>query len=221
MKICFSLKEEAQQYSSWKDYISIESYVYVLVEVGVENYRSIGSYVYDKKMAPKLGSKPFFAFIGEHFESVEELKHLKELLLDLFRGEVVENLNLACVEGLFVCTSISPTTVYMMHCALCLKQSATSIPRMELVEVGPSVDLVVRRHRYLVESLKEAMKTADHAKKMKNVMKDPVQGKLGKVYIPDQQIAKMTLSNDIKGSRGSVVRPRKTRSTQRSKGGKC
>ncbi|EEE64298.1 hypothetical protein OsJ_19135 [Oryza sativa Japonica Group] len=152
------------------------------------------------KLAPKLGSKPFFTFIGEHFESVEELKHLKEVLLDLFRGEVVENLNLAGVDRVFVCTAISPTTVYLMHCALRLKRSGTSIPRMELVEVGPSMDLVVRRHRYPAESLKkEAMKTADHAKKMKNVTKDPVQGKLGKVYIPDQQIAKMSLSNDIKG----------------------
>ena len=54
-----------------------DHHIYDLVEVGV-----------DKKLAPKLGSKPFFAFIGEHFESVEELKHLKEVLLDLFRGEV-------------------------------------------------------------------------------------------------------------------------------------
>jgi hypothetical protein len=38
---------------------------------------------------------------------------------------------------------------------------------MELVEVGPSMDLVVRRHRLPVESLKkEAMKTAEHAKKV-------------------------------------------------------
>uniref|UniRef100_J3MR08 Ribosome production factor 2 homolog n=1 Tax=Oryza brachyantha TaxID=4533 RepID=J3MR08_ORYBR len=177
-----------------------DHHIYDLVEVGVENFKSIESYVYDKKLAPKLGSKPFFAFIGEHFESVEELKHLKEVLLDLFRGEVVENLNLAGVDRVFVCTAISPTTVYMMHCALRLKRSGTSIPRMELVEVGPSMDLVVRRHRLPVESLKkEAMKTADHAKKMKNVSKDPVHGKLGKVYIPDQQIAKMSLSNDVKG----------------------
>ena len=51
-------------------------------------YRNKEYMVDDKKLAPKLGSKPFFAFIGEHFESVEELKHLKEVLLDLFRGEV-------------------------------------------------------------------------------------------------------------------------------------
>ena len=81
--------------------------------------------------------------------------------------QVVENLNLAGVDRIYVCTAISPTTVYMMHCALRLKRSGTPIPRMELVEVGPSMDLVVRRHRLPVESLKkEAMKTAEHAKKV-------------------------------------------------------
>jgi ribosome production factor 2 len=39
-------------------------------------------------LTPKIGSKPFFAFIGEEFETVDELKHLKEVLLDIFRGEV-------------------------------------------------------------------------------------------------------------------------------------
>lgn len=63
-------------------------HIYDLVEVGVENFKSMEAFSYDKKLAPKIGSKPFFAFIGEGFECVEELKHLKEILLDLFHGEV-------------------------------------------------------------------------------------------------------------------------------------
>ena len=65
-----------------------DHHLYDLVEVGVENFKSTESFSYDKKLAPHIGSKPLFAFIGEGFESVEELKHLKEVLLDLFRGEV-------------------------------------------------------------------------------------------------------------------------------------
>lgn len=65
-----------------------DHHIYDLVEIGIENFRSMGSFSYDKKVAPQIGSKPFFAFIGEAFESVDELKHLKEVLLDLFRGEV-------------------------------------------------------------------------------------------------------------------------------------
>jgi len=67
-----------------------DHHIYDLVEVGVENFKSLQSFSYHRKIAPKMGSKPFIAFVGEGFESVEELKHLKEVLLDLLRGEVLQ-----------------------------------------------------------------------------------------------------------------------------------
>ncbi|KAI3471978.1 hypothetical protein Pfo_028666 [Paulownia fortunei] len=167
-----------------------DHHIYDLVEIGVENFRSMESFSYDKKLAPQIGSKPFFAFIGEAFESVDELKHLKEVLLDLFRGEVVTNLNLAGLDRVYVCTALSSNRIFFSHYALRLKKSGTLVPRMELVEVGPSMDMVVRRHRHPDDSLrKEAMKTAPELtkKKEKNVVKDAIQGKIGKIYIPDQK----------------------------------
>ncbi|XP_021755226.1 ribosome production factor 2 homolog [Chenopodium quinoa] len=179
-----------------------DNHVYDLVEVGVENYRSLQSFSYDKKISPKMGSKPLIAFIGEGFESVDELKHLKEVLLELLRGEVIENLNLAGVDRIYVCTAISSNRVYLSHCALRLKKSGTVVPRMELVEVGPSMDLVVRRHRLPNEGLrKEAMKTAPDRtkKKLKNVKGDPLLGKTGKIYIPDQKLGDMAIPYKAKG----------------------
>lgn len=179
-----------------------DHHIYDLVEVGVENFKSLQSFSYDKKLAPKMGSKPLIAFVGEGFESVEELKHLKEVLLELLRGEVVENLNLAGLDRIYVCTAVSSNRVFLSHCALRLKKSGTVIPRMELVEVGPSMDLVVRRHRLPNEGLrKEAMKTApEHTKKkVKNVKGDPILGKTGKIYIPDQKLGEMALPNKAKG----------------------
>lgn len=179
-----------------------DHHIYDLVEVGVENFKSLQSFSYDKKMAPKMGSKPLIAFVGEGFESVEDLKHLKEVLLDLLRGEVVENLNLAGLDRIYVCTAVSSNRVFLSHCALRLKKSGTVVPRMELVEVGPSMDLVVRRHRLPNEGLrKEAMKTApEHTKKkVKNVKGDPILGKTGKIYIPDQKLGEMALPNKAKG----------------------
>lgn len=81
--------------------------------------------------------------------------------------QVVENLNLAGVDRAYTCTAVSSNRVLFTHCALRLKKSGTIVPRMELVEVGPSMDLVVRRHRLPNEILvKEAMKTVkDQAKK--------------------------------------------------------
>lgn len=65
-----------------------DHHVYDLIEVGIENFKSLLSFSYDKKIAPHEGSKPFICFTGEGFENVQELKHLKEVLTDLFRGEV-------------------------------------------------------------------------------------------------------------------------------------
>lgn len=81
--------------------------------------------------------------------------------------QVIENLNLAGLDHAYVCTAVSSNRVFFTHCALRLKKSGTIVPRMELVEVGPAMDFVVRRHRLPNESLrKEAMKTAkDQSKK--------------------------------------------------------
>ncbi|KAJ0897693.1 putative ribosome biogenesis protein Rpf2 [Helianthus annuus] len=132
---------------------------------------------YDKKIAPLVGSKPFFAFIKEGVENVEELKHLKAVLLDLFRRQVVSNLNLNGLDHVYVCTAVSSNKVLFTHCALRLKKSSTLVPRMELVEVGPSMDLVVRRHRLPDEFLKKGLKVP-HERKMFEKMH--LQGKSGR-----------------------------------------
>lgn len=179
-----------------------DHHIYDLIEVGVENFKRMDSFTYDKKLAPQAGSKPFIVFSGEAFESVDELKHLKEVLLELLRGEVVDNLNLAGLGRVYVCTAISSNRVFLTHCAMRLKKSGTIVPRIELVEIGPSMDFVVRRHRLPNESLKkEAMKTAKDKlhKKIKNVSKDALQGKLGKIYVPDQKVGEMALPNKAKG----------------------
>lgn len=78
------------------------------------------------------------------------------------------NLNLAGLDRVYVCTALSSNRIFFSHCALRLKKSGTVVPRMELVEVGPSMDMVVRRHRHPDDSLrKEAMKTAPELTKKK------------------------------------------------------
>lgn len=82
--------------------------------------------------------------------------------------QVVENINLAGLDCAYVCTAMSSNRVYFTHCALRLKKSGSEVPRMELVEIGPSMDLVIRRHRLPNEGLrKEAMRTAKDQPKKK------------------------------------------------------
>jgi ribosome production factor 2 len=179
-----------------------DHHVYDLIEVGIENFKSLLSFSYDKKLAPHEGSKPFICFTGEGFDHVQELKQLKEVLTDLFRGEVVDNLNLTGLDRAYICSAISPTKVFLTHCAIKLKKSGTIVPRIELVEVGPSMDLVVRRNRLPNDSVrKEAMKTSKDKpkKKLKNVHNSAVGGQSGNIYVPDQKVGETKLPDKSKG----------------------
>ncbi|CAN0879929.1 Ribosome production factor 2 homolog [Linum grandiflorum] len=192
-----------------------DHHIYDLVEVGVENFKSMSSFKYDKQIAPRSGTKPFITFVGEGFETVDELKHLKEVLLELFRGEAVDNLSLVGLDRAYVCTAVSSCRVFLTHCAVRLKKSGSVVPRIELVEVGPSMDLVTRRHRLPNEHLvKESRKIAKETikKKIKNVVGDPIGGKVGKIYMPDQKVGEVQLPNKAKG----VKRERKEAKMKKS-----
>ena len=80
----------------------------------------------------------------------------------------MENINLAGLDHAYVFTAVSSNRVFLTHCALRMKKSGSIVPRMELVEVGPSMDFVVRRHRLPNESIrKEAMKMSREKTKKK------------------------------------------------------
>ncbi|KAL2628552.1 hypothetical protein R1flu_013238 [Riccia fluitans] len=168
-----------------------------MIELGIEKYKSITELGGGRKSAPQEGSKPCFAFVGEAFESKPELVHLKEMLLDFFRGEVVESLNVGGLDRVFVCAAAGDK-VYLRHCGIELKKAENSkFPRVELVEVGPCLDLTVRRHRKPSDDLRrEAMKTPSKTakKKVKNVKGDSLQGKVGRIYMPKQEVEGMALA---------------------------
>jgi hypothetical protein len=98
--------------------------------------------------------KPCFLFNGEEWEQVEELVKFKNIILDLYHGQVADSVNLAGLEHVIVCT-VGPAaeagglpTVLFRTYGIQLKKSGTRLPRAELEEMGPSFDFVIRRTRF-------------------------------------------------------------------------
>ena len=58
-----------------------------------------------------IASQPCIIFVGEKFESVPEMRQLKSVLLDYFRGEQVTAINLAGLDRVIMATAISATQV--------------------------------------------------------------------------------------------------------------
>eukprot|EP00897_Mesotaenium_endlicherianum_P010515 jgi/Mesen1/9492/ME000063S08949 len=125
--------------------------------------------------------------------------------------QVVENINLAGIDRVFVVVAAAGK-VYLRHCAIRLKKSGTKVPKIELVPAGPMLDLVVRRHRGPAEDLrKEAFKGPKSITKkkrsgshngvvlcpltvqVKNVSTDSLIGKVGRIYMPKQEVGSMAL----------------------------
>ncbi|KAG4086611.1 Brix-domain-containing protein [Neocallimastix lanati (nom. inval.)] len=113
-----------------------------MIELGIENFKSLHDF---KTAKSSIEMKPLFIFNGELFEQREEYKKLKNLLLDFFRDEAVESVNLKGLEYII---------------------SFTKQPRIELEEMGPSFDFVFRRNRFAGEDImKEATKIPKELKK--------------------------------------------------------
>lgn len=171
-----------------------------MVELGLESFTPLKQFKTAKVAA---GCKPALLFHGDPFSDPAnaEMQRLKNLLIDFFRGPEVTNIRLAGVEHLIQVTAVGPRVLlrsYKIH----LGKSASRLPRVELEEIGPSIDWRLRRSQLASEDLyKEACRQLANVrkqKKVKNISEDVFGTKHAKIHIDAQQI-KTIQTRKIKG----------------------
>lgn len=119
----------------------------------------------------------------------------------MFVGRTVDSINLKGVDHVICFTATGEDVVQMRHCSVTFKRSGNKVPRVELEDVGPSCELVVRRHRFATEDLlkaaifkpKQGMK-----KKVKNIEYDTLGNKEGRVHLKKQNL-KDLVTKKMKG----------------------
>uniref|UniRef100_U3K8F1 Ribosome production factor 2 homolog n=1 Tax=Ficedula albicollis TaxID=59894 RepID=U3K8F1_FICAL len=142
-----------------------------MVELGVEKFVSLKEIKNSK--CPE-GTKPMLIFAGDMFDVNEEYRRLKSLLIDFFRGPTVPSIRLAGLEYVLHFTAVDGK-IYMRSYKVLLKKSGCKIPRIELEEMGPSLDLVMRRTHLASDDLyKLSLKQPKglKPKKKKNISHD-------------------------------------------------
>ena len=186
--------------------------IYDLLEAGIDKFekQTFGSgSEEDGKQTLVFSPKPSFAFAGEEFENDEEYKQFKSIMLDSFRGRIVDTINLKGVDRVILCTPsvTKKRQVMLRHYAIKLKKSGSRVPRVELVDIGPSLDLTFRRTRAApVDVQKEAVIRVDEGikrKKQKNVSDDILEGTVGRIWMQPQDIDSVPL----KKPKGKKMRP--------------
>jgi len=169
-----------------------------MVECGIDHttFKSMSDFESQRNAVVRMGGKPMFVFKGD-FDVNPDLGKLKNLLLDFFRGEVVEKLNLAGLDRVIVVTA-HKEKVFFRHYGVVMKKSGSKYPKADLQLVGPSMDLTIRRAKYAPEEMqKRAMQQArlgPSAKNKKNMSKGALGDKMGRVHMERQEFDKIALA---------------------------
>ncbi|KAH8891024.1 Brix-domain-containing protein [Thozetella sp. PMI_491] len=167
-----------------------------------------------------IGSRPLLSFVGTAFESpvANEWTMAKSFFTDLFKGDVtsgkidVEGLRYIIVVSADEPTSNEvgddPSTKPVLHLrvySIQTKRSGQRLPRVELEEIGPRMDLRLGRMREPDEStlrlaMKKAKTTEERTKK--NISTDVIGDKLGRVH-PGKQDLNTLQTRKMKGLKRS------------------
>jgi len=162
-----------------------------------ETFRSISQFKTEKV---PVGTRPLMVFAGTAFESPvpNAFTMAKSMLIDFFRGEISDKID---VEGLRYCvvvTADEPTSsetatddpaskpvLRLRLYTIRTKRSGQKLPRVELEEHGPRMDFRLGRVQEPdAAMLKEAMRKAktNEERTKKNISTDIMGDKLGRIH---------------------------------------
>ncbi|CAL8315127.1 unnamed protein product [Merluccius merluccius] len=161
-----------------------------MMELGIEKYSGLKDFKNSK--CPE-GTKPMLVFAGDAFDTDTDLRRLKSLFIDFFRGPTVPAVRLAGLEHILHITALEDK-IYLRSYRSLLKKSGCRTPRIELEEIGPSFDFVVRRTHLASDDLYRTAHRQPKAlkpKKKKNISHDAFGTKLGRLHMQKQDLSKL------------------------------
>ncbi|KAI8376240.1 Brix domain-containing protein 1 [Radiomyces spectabilis] len=161
-----------------------------MIELGIEKMTALSEI---KGTKSSLGIKPLLVFSGDMFDSDTTHKNLKNFFLDFFNGEATDAVNLGGLEYVISFTA-TPERIYVRSYFIQMKKSGSKTPRVELEEMGPHFDFVVRRTVAPKSDLwKSAVRVPKEIKpkKVKNIDTDEMGDKVGRIHMGDQQLHKI------------------------------
>ncbi|XP_038934099.1 ribosome production factor 2 homolog [Rattus norvegicus] len=167
-----------------------------MIELGIEKFVSLKDTNTSK--CPE-GTKPMLIFAGNDFDVKEDHRNIKNLI-DFFRGPTVSNVRLSGLEYVLHFMALNGK-VYFRSCKLLLKKTGCRRPRIDLEEMGPSLELVVRRTHLASDKLyKLSMKVpkALKPKKRKNISQDTFGTTFGRIHMQKQDLSKLQ-TRKVKG----------------------
>jgi len=157
-----------------------------LVEFTITDFMSINQI---KGPSCAVGLKPCFVFCGHMWEQNPDYKKVQNVLLDFFRGTIVDDINLSGLETVIMVTTNDEGMIFFRVYKISLKKSGSRLPRVELELMGPSIDMKMGRTRFASDQLmKQALKVPKELapKKVKNIGTTVLGETVGRIHMQKQ-----------------------------------
>ena len=172
-----------------------DHHVLDMVELSVDAHTPLGAFP-DVGGGSTSGSKPCLLFSGADWEHSLELQALRGLLIDFFHLEVVSSIASLGIEHALVFTAWQGKVLLRHYVCRLLKSAEATSPHVALTEIGPSMDLRVRRSQpasddVMKQALQQPKASAAKPKKEKNVTRSKLLGKQGQLHVPRQDLTQM------------------------------
>ncbi|XP_054714316.1 ribosome production factor 2 homolog [Uloborus diversus] len=155
-----------------------------MFELGMEDFQPLKDF---KTAKIAYSTKPMLLFT-EGFEGTPELQRIKNFFIDFFRGPIVEYVNLQGLEHL-IAFSVVNNKILLRSYRVTVNKSSSKTHGVELEEIGPHMNFVIRRTKLASEDLfKRACKKPKELKpkKKKNIQKDVFGSTHGRVHMERQ-----------------------------------
>ena len=173
-----------------------------MIEVGVLRYKSIQDY---GGSVPKkrIGSKPMMLFLGDLWEQDHNCQKMQNLLIDFYRGDVVDKLVASGLDHVIAFTaSHHPKTNQLLisqNTYFCkLKKDpnnpTSKVPVPYLTACGPDMTMAIRRTQFASNDLWKASLKQPQAlgkKKVKNHSTNIFGETIGRLHLTKQDVDKM------------------------------
>ena len=185
-----------------------------MVELGVEAFRPMASFA-EAQGGCASETKPCLLFQGAEWEQQADLIALRSVLCDFFQLQVVDAISSTGLEHVLSFTA-HDGKVWGRHYLVRLRKAAEAgAPYVELQEMGPSLDLVVRRAHHPAPDLMKAALVKPKAtdkkpKKVKNVEHSRLGGRQGRLHVDRQDLRKLVThkSKALRAERPEGAEPR-------------
>ncbi|WVQ83080.1 hypothetical protein IAT38_005218 [Cryptococcus sp. DSM 104549] len=176
-----------------------------MIELGIEDFKAMSEFPSAKA---SLGVRPMMVFHSDLFDTHPTYQQLKSHLLDFYNGHPVTEMPLLTTLEHVISITAGPASddvplpkVHFRVYTVKLLSSGTRIPRIQLTEMGPSIDFAVRRVQDAdPDMMKMALKrpklaksdqTSGLGKKRKNIETDEMGDKVGRIHLAKQDLGKM------------------------------